>query len=100
LRAEVDKLKASNHPYAGQVKIAECSHVGGHQYAANMLIYPQGEWLGRLRPENVQEVLTAILNKPCEPFKATDAPLVPLYWRGRMGTTKNEQLELWKPMLS
>lgn len=31
LRAEIDKLNASDHPHAGRVKIAECSHVGGHQ---------------------------------------------------------------------
>jgi hypothetical protein len=30
----------------------ECSHLGGHRFAANLVCFPDGLWLGRLSPED------------------------------------------------
>ncbi|EGV64382.1 hypothetical protein CANTEDRAFT_114174 [Yamadazyma tenuis ATCC 10573] len=35
------------------------THVGGHAYAGNMIIYPEGIWYGRIVPEHVQGVVEA-----------------------------------------
>jgi hypothetical protein len=43
------------------VKVFGCSHVGGHKYAGNVVIYrgdwKQGIWYGRVTPENVAEIV-------------------------------------------
>ncbi|GLB40948.1 putative sucrase/ferredoxin-like [Lyophyllum shimeji] len=80
---------------ASRVRFAEVGHVGGHEYAANLLVYPHGEWLGRLEPGDVPAVLSEILDSPIRSFGPEDRPLSPLHWRGRMGLSKLEQLELF-----
>jgi hypothetical protein len=37
-------------------RVWECSHLGGHRFAANLVCFPDGLWLGRLTPD---EALTA-----------------------------------------
>jgi hypothetical protein len=37
--------------------IWQCSHVGGHRFAANLICLPHGIYNGRLRPESIGEVL-------------------------------------------
>jgi hypothetical protein len=37
----------------------ECSHVGGHRYAANVLLFPHGLYYGRIRQDQVGELLSA-----------------------------------------
>jgi len=34
------------------VEIRATSHVGGHKYAGNVIIYPEGVWYGYVRPED------------------------------------------------
>ncbi|KIJ62282.1 hypothetical protein HYDPIDRAFT_94667, partial [Hydnomerulius pinastri MD-312] len=81
---------------SSRIKLAEVAHVGGHKYAANVLVYPHGEWLGEVEPENVPEILDAILERPIRPMNAEEMPICPLHWRGRMGLGKDEQIELFK----
>ncbi|KZP27415.1 hypothetical protein FIBSPDRAFT_730832 [Athelia psychrophila] len=88
LREEVQRRKLSS------VKVAEVGHVGGHQWAANLLVYPHGEWLGNLTPEMVPGVLDAIVQRSAKPALAGEAPLLPAHWRGRMGLGKEEQTQL------
>jgi hypothetical protein len=33
-------------------RVWECSHLGGHRFAANLVCLPDGLWLGRLSPED------------------------------------------------
>ncbi|KAK7691494.1 hypothetical protein QCA50_004893 [Cerrena zonata] len=88
LRDEVKK-----RDLAQKVKIAGTGHVGGHKYAANVLVYPEGEWLGYVRPENAPEVLDAVLARHASTTHL-NVPLCPGLWRGRMGLDKEEQLAL------
>lgn len=52
---------ASSPSRALQVEVFGCSHVGGHKFAGNMVIYRpvwrQGVWYGRITPEDVESVI-------------------------------------------
>jgi len=96
LRAEIQRLaKIDPSGPASLAKIGEVGHVGGHQHAANLLIYPHGEWLGLLKPEDIPAVLQAIFDGPIRPFGSDQSPIVPKHWRGRMGLSKEEQTNLF-----
>lgn len=43
------------------VHIHRSSHVGGHRFAGNVLVYPGGTWYGYVRPQDVDQVLDAHL---------------------------------------
>ncbi|KAF8882111.1 Sucrase/ferredoxin-like-domain-containing protein [Infundibulicybe gibba] len=94
LRAEI-ALRAPTDPRARRVRVGEVAHVGGHQYAANMLVFPHGDWLGLLQPADIPGVLDAILAAPVRPRDAHDVPLVRQHWRGRMGMPKEAQREMY-----
>lgn len=78
------------------INVFECGHVGQHALAANVLLYPHGEWFGLLKPENVPDFLQQVLSVPSRPRKAEEAPLVPEHWRGRMGLSRDEQMSLFQ----
>ncbi|KAF7978839.1 hypothetical protein HWV62_44641 [Athelia sp. TMB] len=80
LREEIEKRKLSS------VKVAEVGHVGGHKWAANLLVYPHGEWLGNLTPEAVPSVLGAIVRCPAKPTVADEAPIVPSILLNEIGS--------------
>ncbi|EGN94489.1 hypothetical protein SERLA73DRAFT_188415 [Serpula lacrymans var. lacrymans S7.3] len=90
LREQVSRIDGGRH-----IKVAEVGHVGGHKYAANVLIYPHGEWLGLVQPEDVPSIVDTVLAVPLRPLTADDAPLFPSHWRGRMGLSKGEQVDLF-----
>ncbi|KAJ6598298.1 Sucrase/ferredoxin-like-domain-containing protein [Mycena vulgaris] len=95
LREEVDRLVlADPSGPAKSVVLGEVGHVGGHQFAANLLVFPHGEWLGMLTPHHVPLVLNAILSSEQRPCTSFDPPLCHDHWRGRMGLAKDEQLSL------
>ncbi|KAJ7779249.1 Sucrase/ferredoxin-like-domain-containing protein [Mycena metata] len=95
LREDIDRrILADPTGPAKSVVLGEVGHVGGHAFAANMLVFPHGEWLGQLTPEVVPRVLDAILSRERRPFTALDPPTCPEFWRGRMGLPKDEQLAL------
>lgn len=52
----VAKALAAAHPQTTW----ECSHVGGDRFAANLLVLPDGLYLGRVRPDDVVEVVAAL----------------------------------------
>ncbi|RPD65444.1 hypothetical protein L226DRAFT_567317 [Lentinus tigrinus ALCF2SS1-7] len=95
LRAEVTKRGIEKDVFVGEV-----AHVGGHKYAANVLVYPYGDWLGTVQEVDVPQILDELLafhathrSAPVETL--TDLPPVcPPYWRGRMGLDKDQQLAL------
>jgi len=40
-----------------QVEVAAISHVGGHAFAGNVIIYPEGVWYGRVTPCHVHVIV-------------------------------------------
>lgn len=38
----------------------ESSHLGGHRFAATLVVHPADQWYGRLRPENIPDLLQAL----------------------------------------
>ncbi|KAH9067908.1 Sucrase/ferredoxin-like-domain-containing protein [Lactarius vividus] len=74
-----------------RVVVGEVGHVGGHQHAANLLVFPYGEWLGGLRPDNVPRVLDIIMEQS-SPADLARTSLLPTHWRGRMGLSRDQQL--------
>ncbi|KAJ7705542.1 Sucrase/ferredoxin-like-domain-containing protein [Mycena rosella] len=95
LKEELDR-RARTDPSgpAKSVVLGEVAHVGGHQFAATMLVFPQGDWLGMLTPQDVPRVLDAIFASDRRPLTVLDPPLCRDLWRGRMGLAKDEQLSL------
>ncbi|KAF8962119.1 Sucrase/ferredoxin-like-domain-containing protein, partial [Flammula alnicola] len=86
------------HGPAAHIKVGEVGHVGGHRYAANVLIFPQGEWLGLIKPEDAPEIIVGAceaLEQGVKPLGLAEMPFLTSHWRGRMGLTKQEQKELF-----
>ncbi|KAL5505073.1 hypothetical protein ACEPAH_7736 [Sanghuangporus vaninii] len=102
-----------------RMKVGETAHVGGHKYAANLLVFPFGDWLAQITPKNVPQVLDAISSRidflkhvedPAGPERERIAELqknlfAPLivdeaHWRGRSGLTKEEQVQLLRTYTS
>ncbi|KAI0777578.1 Sucrase/ferredoxin-like-domain-containing protein [Trametes elegans] len=92
---------------AKDVVLGEVAHVGGHKYAANLLVYPYGDWLGTVQDFDVPQVLDDVLawhatsqerltRAGSDPHSQDlPPPLCPPFWRGRMGLDKDEQLALY-----
>jgi (2Fe-2S) ferredoxin len=40
-----------------EVTVRATSHVGGHKYAANMIVYPEGVWYGFVTPDDVPRIV-------------------------------------------
>ncbi|RDX54459.1 hypothetical protein OH76DRAFT_963791 [Lentinus brumalis] len=93
LRAEVAERGIARDVFVGEV-----AHVGGHKYAANVLVYPYGDWLGTVQEVDVPRILDELLlfhDAHRSADKLTDLPpLCPPFWRGRMGLDKDQQLAL------
>ncbi|KZT70602.1 hypothetical protein DAEQUDRAFT_667426 [Daedalea quercina L-15889] len=87
-----------------RLSLGQVAHVGGHKYAANVLVFPLGDWcvLGTVQPEDVPQVLSEALVRHSELSSQVSSgssrtpalPLCPPFWRGRMGLDKDDQLEL------
>jgi len=45
------------------LKLYHVSHVGGHKYAANVLVFPPGNWYGYIKQEDVPKIVES-LNHP------------------------------------
>ena len=69
---------------ADRVGLHMTSHVGGHEYAGNVLIYPDGDWYGYVTPDDVSRLIE---------IHILGGQIVVDRWRGRMGLTKEEQLK-------
>ena len=39
------------------VTVRATSHVGGHKYAGNVIVYPEGVWYGYVRPDDAQRLV-------------------------------------------
>jgi (2Fe-2S) ferredoxin len=69
---------------ADRVVVRGASHVGGHRFAGNVLVYPGGDWYGYVTPEDVPSIVDQHLLR---------GEAVLDLWRGRMGLSPEEQLD-------
>jgi hypothetical protein len=78
------------------VAVYPCSHVGGHAYAGNVLVFdraagvPRGNWFGYVTPDDVPSLLKAYIGGGAPP----DARL----WRGAMGMSPDACVEAAKDL--
>ncbi|KAK9272871.1 hypothetical protein L1049_003250 [Liquidambar formosana] len=71
-----------------QVFVSPCSHVGGHKYAGNLIIFSpdaegkvSGHWYGYVTPNDVPEMLDQHIGK---------GEIIERLWRGQMGAAGEE----------
>ncbi|KAG8857323.1 hypothetical protein FRB96_005810 [Tulasnella sp. 330] len=83
-----------------KIEIFEVGHVGGHVWAANVLIYPPGDWLGNLRPSDVPALLKQYIDKEQERSDISNSAFSRLHRRGRMGLSKEAELKLHKDTMA
>ncbi|KLO18089.1 hypothetical protein SCHPADRAFT_913332 [Schizopora paradoxa] len=76
-----------------RIRIGEVAHVGGHKYAANVLLYPGGEWLGKITPSDVPALLDLVGSEGQEEAE-THYPFVLSHSRGRMGVENDVHRQL------
>ncbi|KAJ7535357.1 hypothetical protein O6H91_12G037500 [Diphasiastrum complanatum] len=88
LLIEKFKEEITKHSLDNEVFVRACSHVGGHKYAGNIIIYsPQGgaiagHWYGYVTPNDVADLLEQHIGK---------GEIVERLWRGQMSLTEEEQ---------
>ncbi|PHU12910.1 hypothetical protein BC332_19840 [Capsicum chinense] len=73
----------------GKVSVSPCSHIGGHKFAGNVIIFGRnankevsGHWYGYVTPDDVPQLLEQHVAK---------GEIVDWLWRGQMGLTEDEQ---------
>ncbi|XVF33857.1 hypothetical protein REPUB_Repub18cG0008000 [Reevesia pubescens] len=73
----------------GRVSVSPCSHIGGHKYAGNVIIFGSningevtGHWYGYVTPDDVPTLLEWHIGK---------GEIIDLLWRGQMGLSEEEQ---------
>uniref|UniRef100_A0ACD5YKN1 Uncharacterized protein n=1 Tax=Avena sativa TaxID=4498 RepID=A0ACD5YKN1_AVESA len=73
----------------GQVAVSACSHVGGHKYAGNVIIFSSdakgevtGHWYGYVAPDDVPVLLQKHI---------AQGEIVDHLWRGQLGMTEEQQ---------
>lgn len=73
----------------GQVSVSACSHVGGHKYAGNVIIFSSdakgevtGHWYGYVVPDDVPVLLHQHI---------VQGEVVNPLWRGQMGLSEEQQ---------
>lgn len=80
-----------------KVFVSPCSHIGGHKYAGNVIIFSRmgdegevkGNWYGYVSPDDVPALLDQHI---------AAGEILPHLWRGQMGMSKEEHkktYELW-----
>eukprot|EP00262_Sarcandra_glabra_P006820 TRINITY_DN19374_c0_g1_i1.p1 TRINITY_DN19374_c0_g1~~TRINITY_DN19374_c0_g1_i1.p1 ORF type:complete len:428 (+),score=64.06 TRINITY_DN19374_c0_g1_i1:139-1422(+) len=77
------------HGFQGQVSVSPCSHIGGHKYAGNVIIFGPnsegkvtGHWYGYVTPDDVPVLLEQHIGK---------GEIVDRLWRGQMGLSEEDQ---------
>lgn len=74
----------ADHHLADRVAVHGTSHVGGHRFAGNVLIYPGGCWYGRVTLNDVPRIIEQHLGR---------GNIVTDLWRGQMGLSPEQQLQ-------
>ncbi|KXS12398.1 hypothetical protein M427DRAFT_59551 [Gonapodya prolifera JEL478] len=79
-----------------EVEVWRTSHVGGHQWAANVIAYPSGDWFGNLTPTTAVGVVgslqsTAERSAGSQDQEQEQKLTIPWdAWRGRVGLSQVE----------
>ena len=87
-------------------KIFGVSHVGGHKWAANALVYPHGDWYGNLRDWDASLLLRAAQAPASSIHDLQDDREKMVHWsrwRGRLGMPADKMMqhyEHWGPPLT
>ncbi|WOL13633.1 hypothetical protein Cni_G22406 [Canna indica] len=83
------KEEISSRGLHGQVFVSPCSHIGGHKYAGNVIIFSPnvigevtGHWYGYVTPDDVPILLEKHIGK---------GKIVDHLWRGQMGLSEDDQ---------
>lgn len=63
------------------LRVSECSHLGGHRFAANALALPSGDLYGRLTPADATPLLQAVEGSRVLRYR----------YRGRLGQGESQQ---------
>ncbi|KAL2652495.1 hypothetical protein R1flu_020623 [Riccia fluitans] len=73
----------------GQIFVRPCSHIGGHKYAGNVIIFSRsglgqvsGHWYGYVVPEDVAVLLDQHIGQ---------GKIIERLWRGQMGLVEEDQ---------
>ncbi|WVQ63438.1 uncharacterized protein L199_001591 [Kwoniella botswanensis] len=83
LREEIERRGVSD-----RIQVKEIAHVGGHKYAANVILLPSLDMLSNLTLEHAPSIISHLLSpKPNTKIWA--------HWRGRYGLTEQEQAQIW-----
>ncbi|KAF5457291.1 hypothetical protein F2P56_021404 [Juglans regia] len=86
----IEKLKEEieSREWKDQVFVSPCSHIGGHKYAGNVIIYSpgpdgkiMGHWYGYVTPDDVPALLDQHIGK---------GEIIEHLWRGQLGATAEE----------
>ncbi|KAG5254714.1 hypothetical protein OIU77_022149 [Salix suchowensis] len=79
------------HGLQGKVTVSPCSHIGGHKYAGNVIIFGSsfkgavtGHWYGYVTPDDILTLLEQHIGK---------GEIVDRLWRGQMGLSEEEQIK-------
>ncbi|GAB2284788.1 hypothetical protein Dimus_019241 [Dionaea muscipula] len=83
------KEEVESHGLLGKVSVSPCSHIGGHKYAGNVIIFGSnvdrqitGHWYGYVAPDDVPALLEQHIIK---------GEIVERLWRGQMGLSEDDQ---------
>lgn len=90
---QASTIKAGNDA-PKKVRVFPISHVGGHAWAANALVYPHGDWYGNLRVTDSKLVLRAAMSPASSVHDLEDLRERLVHWprwRGRLGLSKAAQ---------
>nr|XP_043627848.1 uncharacterized protein LOC122599408 [Erigeron canadensis] len=84
-----DEIELRGHQ--NKVSVRPCSHIGGHKYAGNVIIFGSnnhgkvtGHWYGYVMPDDVPTLLEQHIEK---------GEIVDWLWRGQMGLSEEDQLK-------
>lgn len=87
-------------------RVYAVSHIGGHKWAANAIIYPHGDWYGNLRPLDAGLLLRAAQAPATARYDLNDDREKMVHWprwRGRLGESQKDMQKLydiWGPPLT
>lgn len=84
-----------------QFQVFKCSHIGGHKYAGNVIVYcarhpSDGDWYGGLQAEHASDFIDALITMELGFDGGAEDDRLRKFWRGRMGLTKEEQREVFE----
>ncbi|KAI1304284.1 hypothetical protein EDD11_005238, partial [Mortierella claussenii] len=92
---------------SSSIKIYGVSHIGGHKYAPNTIMYPSGDWHGRLSEKDSVDAQQVLFDALASGGMAASVrekkekdPIMLDRWRGRIGLSKQEQIELYERALA